>query len=362
MLETIREYAAERLAGSSDQAAISRRHADYLLALAQSANLDLEAEGTERHALVIQERDNIHAALGWALSSDPELGVRLAVALEDYWSTSEPFSGMQWFQALLDAAETAPPRLGARAVCAYGGVAHMAGDYERAELLYNDSLTQFRALDDERGTALALCRLGFLATNRGDLEQARALLQESLERFRGTDSKKGEMQALGYLGEVTYRAGDPEGGLTLLEQSVAMAESLGAPSWRGAMLGFLVEHAIATRDLEKATSWAQERLELSYETGDVRDMIYTLAELARLAATAGDSQRAARLWGILEHLEAQGPVGGWDADRAQYALSLAPNTDPELTRAQDEGRRMALIDAVEYALGSTDSRRAANED
>jgi tetratricopeptide (TPR) repeat protein len=303
---------------------------------------------------VVHERDNIHRALGWALRSDPELGLRLAVALEDYWFTNEPFNGMRWFQALLDAAKEAPPRLRARALCAYGASAQMAGDHQHAELIYKDSLARFQALGDERGAALAVCRLGFIAARRGDLGRARALLEESLESFRRSGSRKGEMQALGYLGEVAYREGNPEVGLELLEQSVAMAESLGTPSWRGAMLGFLVKHALDARRLGDADSWARKRLELSHATGDLKDMVYTLADLARIAAEVGDAQRAGRLWGILEVVEAQGPVGGWEADRERYAAHVVATSTPELTRAQEEGRRMPLVDAVKYALRSTD--------
>jgi hypothetical protein len=160
------------------------------------------------------------------------------------------------------------------------------------------------------------------------------------------------MQALGYLGEVAYREGDPETGLELLERSAAMAGALGAPSWRGAMLGYLVEHALDSRRLGDADSWARERLELSYRTGDLNDMIYTLADLARIAAEAGDPQRAARLWGILDVVEAQGLIGGWASDREQYALHVLAASTPEQIRAQEEGRRMSLGDAVEYALGS----------
>jgi hypothetical protein len=177
--------------------------------------------------------------------------------------------------------------------------------------------------------------------------------KRALRTFRGSGSKIGEMQALGYLGEVAYRAGDPEVGLALLQQSVARAETLGALSWRGALLGFLVKHATAARRLDEAHAWARERPRASYDTGDVKDMVYTLANLARIAAEAGDSQRAARLWGIVELVEARGPVGGWEADREQYAVSLFATSDPELTRTQEEGRRMTLNDAVAYALSSS---------
>ena len=160
------------------------------------------------------------------------------------------------------------------------------------------------------------------------------------------------MQALGYLGEVAYREGDHEAGLELLERSATMAEALGAPSWRGAMLGYLVEHALEFHRLHQADSWVRERLELSYRTGDLRDTVYALADLARIAAAAGNSERAGRLWGILEAVEAQGPVGGWAADREQFAAHVLRNSIAESTRAQEMGRRMPLNDAVKYALGA----------
>jgi predicted ATPase len=354
MLETIREYAAERLERSVRDVPIFRRHAEYVLALAESANLDVEAEGEQRHELVMRDRDNVHEALAWTVRSDPELGLRLAVALEDYWFTNEPFDGMRWFQALLDEAQEVPSRLTARGLCAFGASAHMAGDYERAEVLYEESLASFRALGDEQGVALAVCRLGFIATRRGDLSRARALLEDSLDSFRRSGSQKGEMQALGYLGEVAYREGDPEAGLALLERSVAMAGALGAPSWQGAMLGFLVKHALDARRLDEADSWARERLELSYRTGDLNDMVLTLADLARIAAEAGDPQRAGRLWGILQVAGAQGPVGGRPTAHAHYDVQVPASSTPELIRAHEEGRQMTLDHAIKYALRSSD--------
>jgi hypothetical protein len=120
------------------------------------------------------------------------------------------------------------------------------------------------------------------------------------------------------------------------------------------MLGYLVEHALDTRRLDAADSWARERLELSRRTGDLTDTVYTLADLARIAAEAGDTRRAGRLWGILEVAEAQGAVGGWATAREQYATHVLASSTPELTRAQEAGRRMPFDDAVEYALRSTD--------
>ncbi len=101
MLETIRELAAEQLAAAGEDDALRRRHAEHYLAVARSANLAAEAEGPQRHDLVIPERDNMRAALGWALESgEHELGLELVVALENYWATSLPAEGHEWVATL----------------------------------------------------------------------------------------------------------------------------------------------------------------------------------------------------------------------------------------------------------------------
>ena len=89
MLETIRELAAEKLGADSEVAAVRKRHFDHYLAVARSSNLAVEAEGPQRHDLVIPERDNMRGALAYALETgERELGLELVVALENYWVTS----------------------------------------------------------------------------------------------------------------------------------------------------------------------------------------------------------------------------------------------------------------------------------
>ena len=102
MLETIRELAAERLAAAGEEVDLRRRHAEHYLAVARSANLAADFEGPQRHDLVIPERDNLRAALGWAVESgERELGLELVVALENYWATSLPAEGHEWVSAFL---------------------------------------------------------------------------------------------------------------------------------------------------------------------------------------------------------------------------------------------------------------------
>src|SRR5580765_678217 len=189
MLETIAEFATERLAESGEADAIRRRHAVYFLALAESANLSIEAlgRGPQRHDLVMPEQFNLRAALDWANDADVELGLRLAVALENFWITHDPAEGMRRFEALLVRADKADPILRARALRDYGGTSQMAGDLERAEQAYAESGELFKAAGDEAGLATIVFRFGVSAAWRGDVERAHALYEESRAMFRRLD-------------------------------------------------------------------------------------------------------------------------------------------------------------------------------
>ena len=121
MLETIREYAAERLDALADVEALRRRHAEYFLELAQSANLTTEARGEQRHDVVISEQANIRAAIDWAAATgDIALALELTVALENFWTTSDPFEGVRRLETLLADAGDVPTPLRARALRAFG--------------------------------------------------------------------------------------------------------------------------------------------------------------------------------------------------------------------------------------------------
>jgi len=171
MLESIREYAAERLEESGESTELSERHAEHFLALAASAGLSLEPQGKQDFALFANELDNARAALDWWFETDPTRGLELATGLEMLWTTADPAEGMRWFEALLDKAGDAPLELRARALLAYASAAHPAGDDALPERLYQESLEAFRQVGDDRGVAILLFRLGNNAFYRGEYER-----------------------------------------------------------------------------------------------------------------------------------------------------------------------------------------------
>lgn len=244
LLETIHELAGERLETSGESEAVERRHAEYFLALAESANLAAEAEGPQRHEIVIRDQDNLHAALGRTVESgDRVTGLRLAIALENFWVTNDGLGGTGWFDALLHETSDVPRELLARAFRASGSASDAIGQHERAERSYERSLAEYRALEDERGVAIALHRLSVSAFRRGNMQRCRSLADRSLAIHERIGFVKGELQVLGTLGSLERKGGHPERALPLLGRSAALAAEVGFHWWQaGTLLNWRSAH------------------------------------------------------------------------------------------------------------------------
>jgi tetratricopeptide (TPR) repeat protein len=353
LLETVQEYADERLAAAGEADEVTRRHAEYYLAVAKSANLADDAEGGQRHDIATREQDNFRRALAWAVQGgDVELALRLAVALESFWVASSPFEGMRWFQALLERAVDVPQELLARALLAYGGVVFIVGEFARGTRLYEQSLAIYRALGDERGSAHVLHRLAVSAIVEKDVARARALAEESLELHRRFGSRRGEAIALGTLGELEWRAGRRELALELEKESAAIAGEAGFVWWQVATLYYLCEWSLELGRPGEAEPFGCEALELAHRAGDRMHAVYLLALLARMAAEDARLERAGLLWGALEAEEKRGPIGQWEAEREGYAAPVLARAGPDLERGREEGRRLSLEEAVRRALSA----------
>ena len=133
MLETIREFARERLEASGEEDALRRLQTDWLLELADRAGTrgTVGIAGKWDVDLVAPEIDNVRAVLEWAAERDPERGLALAASLEGYWLVREPSDGASWLELLLARAPDAAPELRAHALRALGGALQL-GDAERA--------------------------------------------------------------------------------------------------------------------------------------------------------------------------------------------------------------------------------------
>jgi predicted ATPase len=347
MLETIREYAAERLDEAGEREEAGDRHARYFLAVAESANVSADVAGESQYEVALAEQPNIRAALGWALAhGDAELGLRLATALETSWVLADPFEAMRWFSELLELPGDVPGPVLAAALRAYGGAVNPTGDDALAERLYTESLAEYRRLGDEAGVASVLVRLGHSAWYRGDTEAALALAREGLEGSQRSGNERSRAQALGLLGDLEFERGAHDHGLELLEQSAAAAAECDFRWWQARMLLRLAKRARECDRKDDAPRWALESLRVAAAISDRRRIVQVLDLLAAIAAERGDLERAGLLRGTVEAEADRAPLSAW----TMTELPAETVADARYDRARQDGLRLTLEAAVEEAL------------
>jgi tetratricopeptide (TPR) repeat protein len=407
MLETIREYAFERLAASGEAKLLRQCHTGYYLAMAERAAPELRAGPQQVMWLDRLEReyDNLRAALSWSLElGEAETALRLSVALWRFWYWHSHLSeGCRWMTAALAAArylpQLAPVRV--RALNGAGNLASALGDYaqaaslleeglalgrelgqtgranvarmlntlgtvtfnqanyQRAESLYKESLALQRELGDEVGIAHALNNLGTVVSYQGDYGQAETFLQESLARFRALGIKWGIAYALGNLGRTALCRRDCARANALIEESLALCRELGDRDGVAECKARLGGVAAAQGKLERAVALYQEALSLYQEVGDRPGIAECLRELASVAAAQADVAKAACLFGVAEALRDVIGASLLPDERANYdglvAAVRARLGDKAFAAAWASGRTMMLEQAVAYALGKTDA-------
>jgi predicted ATPase len=397
MLETIREYAAERLESRGEAIELRRRHAAHFLALAEQA--DPELWGPRQRAWfdrLAVEHDNMRAALAWGIAArEPELAIRLIGALEPFWEARGHVAEARgWFADARAAGIEASP--GAYAKALYGisrlaglqgdrieerellehairlareagttrelilALAHLgnalepAGDADRARELHTESVAIARTDGDPWALALALNNFGYWLGVHGEPEAARPLVEESLELRRALGEQRGIAITLTTLGELAIGEGNYEAATAQLEESLALAAEIGNRHLEALSACELGLIAVYRQQQAKAYEHLVRGLDLSGELGFAGDAAIGLAAVAALAAGEGDTDRAARLWGASEALFEETGTGGEPQLRElmERILPEARSSGDEAAfgRALEAGRRLSLVDAVAYAL------------
>jgi predicted ATPase/class 3 adenylate cyclase/Tfp pilus assembly protein PilF len=397
MLETIHEYARERLEESGEAEAIKRAHAEYFLALAEEAEPELE--GPDQLGWMDRleaEHDNMRAALSWSLGgADVELGLRLAGALWWFWHVRGHLSeGRRQLEKGLAEKPCGPSRPRAKAMCGLGRLVIAQGDLELGAELLEESVALYRGSGDDVGTARALALRGYAANLQGDNERARTLGEEALALSRRLGDDWNVCVTLNILAFIAFEQDDQEKAAALWEERLALSREMGDIGGISTALNNAGSVALLEGDFDRASeifeetleidrklqdkegqayslanlAWAtlyqgnhgraralfRETLELSREMGHKMNIAESLEGMAGVAAAREDAERTARLWGAAQTLREEIGIPVLDAELPLHehyrAFARSRLDDAAFEAAFEEGRNMAPEQAIAYAV------------
>ncbi len=403
MLETIREFALEKLDEFGDKEVLQRRHADYYKGLVEEAAQTMR-RGNRKHWLnsLESELDNIRAVLQMSLDNAvasaqyAETGLRMIGGLEDFWTLrGHVYEGERWGEAMLGAT-AGRTALRARAMHATGYTAFIGSDLQMARKWFEMALDIYRELNDPAGIAYSIHMLGACVAFMEDPAVGRALSIQGMEIFRSMPilDNWGLSQAGMALGVLTLLQGDYAKSLELLEESekfgrasgdmymvaqvrnylgdiarmqcdypraeamyreaLPIYEDVGSRTDLPAILHNMAYVSLALGRQQEALSQFSEAVALQKELGSKPGILEGLAGLASVAGAQGKPEYAARLLGAVA--AARERLGGqmWPAEQVEFERSLASVRDQmdEATfeKTWSAGRNMGFDEALRYAL------------
>ncbi|MBV9357694.1 MAG: helix-turn-helix domain-containing protein, partial [Chloroflexi bacterium] len=364
LLETIREYAAERLAELPEEAQIRERHAADFLALAEEAERQLAGPGEKEWLELLDlEHNNLRAASDWYGRTAPELALRLAVTLRPFWSARGQYTeGRQRLRSLLERiAQRTPLRV--RALHGAAWLATDQGDYADAAALLAECLGLSRELGDTRGEGVALAQLGRSRIASGHPAEGVPSLDQGLAILRAVGHPLDLTVALVYWGLAALFTDQPALACGRLAEALDTCRRLGLRSLGARTLVLLACAHIELDDLGAARAALSDALPTSIELGDRWVIPQEFVAFAGIVARQGKPRQALRLAGFAAaYCEAhdfsvpnafQGYLERWLAPAKLAAGSAAAGLFAE-------GKQMPLEQAVACALSvqPDDTRRA----
>jgi predicted ATPase len=352
MLETIREFAVERLEGSSEAEKLLRRHAEYFAQLAEATETDhLGPEQATLRERFRTEWDNVRAALDWSVTSgESELGLRLAGSLTTIWlDRNLAVEGQRWLTALLDGPGEVKDSVRAKALMTGSMVAGVRSDFGQAAEWGRAALALFRAQRSEPGIAWSLTVTAMIPMELDRPEEAAPMLEEAEALMRKAGNSGGIRRVMHLRGQQAAGVGDISEGRRLLRQAAELSLEEKDLFSTASAFHSLGDIELSVGEIAAAESAYRDGLRIAWDTSAYRLVCYCLAGLAAVAAERGDAERAAKLWGFAEAYEER--LRFTMRARSLYAerLDRAAADHPEQREA---GRRLDLDAAVEMALPS----------
>jgi predicted ATPase/class 3 adenylate cyclase len=359
MLETIREYATDRLEEMDDADEIRRRRAELFLSLAESLPVDV---GVSREWLdrLETEHDNVRATLDdLAAAGETQLVLRLAGALWRLWSVRGYHrEGMRRLdEALLSDDSATAAR--ARALIGASSMAVGVKEFERARHFADEALDLYRGFEDGWGIARAIFFQGYVAIESGDFAQARPSFEECLHRFTELDAKHDVQLVLFNLSWACGELGDHQRARDLAEECLQRARTFGSRRDVAFALDLLSSHARDDGRLEEALEAALEGLRIRRDEGDVEHQLDGLSRMALIYARAARVDTGATLLSSSVHLheELGMLVPLYQEKRNEETLHIFQEELDEAAfeKAWEDGRKLTLDEAVALALRGADA-------
>jgi Tetratricopeptide repeat len=365
LLETVRQYAAERLAETSAAGELvlaQRRHAEYYVELAEEA--DPQLLGEQRAVwLAVLERDygNVRAALDWAVTApDAALALRFGISMAYYWYwRSDLTEGRHWLEAILRLPGTDDPKQRANVLNSAAVLANNQLDFDRAQALHHERLPiVVEGLGDKRAIAFGLHNLGTVV-REGFADYARAYEYgvESVVLLRELDLKVALITALDGLGITERHLGNPARARDLHEEATALARELNQPLLLGAAMANLGQIEYESGDLVTSRERYREAIAIWRTIRATLHLATTLAPLAVIAADLGDFAHAACLGGAADAAPEKGSMAMVPVVRARLdpAIAAARATlgNEAFTAHWEAGRALSLDEVYAEALGES---------
>ncbi|MGZ9234513.1 MAG: AfsR/SARP family transcriptional regulator [Anaerolineales bacterium] len=361
LLETIRQYALERLAEAGEARDTRDGHLDFFARLAEQAEpMMFGRESPRWYRKLDQELDNIRSAIEWATNSGrADIALDVAGSLVYFWF-AHGLGGSEWHdrvQQALSRPEGKVPTL-ARAKALNGlGFMYWSDFYpidRRPEL--QEALRIGREMNDPRIIATALRNLGLVENISGNYAEARKLLEQSLEIWRemGPEGKTGSTWTMIFLGDAALKHSNPDWARSLYEDTVAILRELGDLNFLAYSVRRLAQLDWQEGHYDDAIAHLQESLNSNQDVEDPRGVIACLAGFAVVAVAQRQFQHAAQLMGAVETQLGSLGIRLLFMDKMEYDRSLAvlrtELDEPSLRKYWTKGNGMSLEETIRYAL------------
>ena len=371
MLETIREYALERLEASGEGPALRLRHAEHFLEVARAEHQRfIDGDQVASLAVLDAELANVQAALAWTLDAEADavralVGLRIAGAMGRYWyRRAHLLDGSAWLERALAATEGAGATERGEALRWLGVLADERGDVATADRALRESTEIARATGDSAHLARSLLSLGVVARNMGEAERAERLLTESLQIRRSLGDRAGLSAPLSNLALVALDAGDTEKATVLLEESLELDREFESTEGIAVNLVNLAWVALRVADPDRARPLLSEALRAFNELGDPDGIAECIEAVAVLSARKTHALQAARLTGAADALRERHSSPRAVAEQQELNRELEPARailgGPAFAEAFTAGRELTQHAAVAVAQDELTMHRATD--